>query len=471
MNKPLVLVVDDKPSMVGLVVRVLEDVAQVVAAGTVREALAVLARDAVAAIVCDLRLPDGDGLDILRASRARRPPPPFVLMTAYASVETAVSAMREGAFEYVTKPFDPDELREVVENALRLGASPAASDTAAGLGPLLGRSARMRELFALLRRVAVTDTTVLVLGETGTGKELVARALHELSPRRDKPFFAINCAAIPRDLLESELFGHSRGAFTGAQADRAGLFESARGSTVLLDEIGDMRSSLQAKLTRVLESRAVRRVGDALERAVDVRIVAATHRDLRGMMSAGKFREDLWFRLNVCCLEVPPLRDRRDDIPLLAGRLLVERGAFVGSAARSFSPEAMERLVAYDWPGNVRELRSVAERAALVADGETIGVEALPAELREGTERPPMTDDYLATLSLRDAQELAKDEMNRRYLTGLLRKFEGDVAAVAGQAQVEPESVYRLLRRYGLSASPFRDAAPPSRRRRPVDGG
>lgn len=471
MSKPTVLVIDDKASMVGLVVRVLEEVAQVVPAGSVREAQAVLQRQAVDAIVCDLRLPDGDGLDVLRTSRALRPTPPFLLMTAFASVDTAVQAMREGAYDYVTKPFDPDDLRSLVEGALACSrlANPGPQASTEGLGPLLGQSPKMRETFALLRRVAPTNTTVLVLGETGTGKELVARALHELSPRSKRPFFAINCAAIPEALLESELFGHARGAFTGAQADRPGLFESAEGSTLLLDEIGDMRGSLQAKLTRVLETRAVRRVGDARERPVDMRIVAATHRNLRAMIHDGRFREDLWFRLNVCCLELSPLRERREDIPLLAAHFLSERGPVVGSRATGFSQEATERLIAYDWPGNVRELRSVVERAALLETRDLIGAASLPVEIRGGGDPIHLTDDYLTGLSLQNAQDLARDEMNRRYLTVLLRKLGGDISAVAAQAGIERESVYRLLRRYGLSAGPFReptDKPPTSRRRR-----
>jgi two-component system response regulator HydG len=447
--------------MVGLAVRVLEDLAQVVAAGSVREALAVLQREAVDAIVCDLRLPDGDGLEILRAAKALVPPPPFLLMTAFASVETAVQAMREGAYDYVTKPFDPEDLRALVEGALACSRAAHPTDPHAleGLGPLLGKSPKMRGLFAMLQRVAASSTTILVMGETGTGKELVARALHDLSPRRKRPFFAINCAAIPRDLLESELFGHVRGAFTGAQSDRPGLFESAEGSTLLLDEIGDMRTALQAKLTRVLETRAVRRVGDARERGVDVRIVAATHQDLRAMVKDGRFREDLWFRLNVCCLELPPLRERREDIPLLASHFLSERGPLVGATATAFSPEALDRLVAYHWPGNAREMRSVVERAALLETGAVIGAASLPREVTgEGTHLAP-TDDYLGGLSLREAQDLSRDEMNRRYLTVQLRRLGGDVSAVAAQAGIERESVYRLLRQYGLLAGPFREAA------------
>lgn len=456
--KPRALVVDDKTSMVGLVARVLEGCAETVAAGTVREAIAVLERDRVDAVICDLRLPDGDGLEVLRAVKRQQLPPPFILMTAYASVETAVAAMRSGAYDYVTKPFDPQDLRGLVEGALL--KSPRAVAAPPGLGPLLGRSPKMTALFDVLRKIAPSAATVLVQGETGTGKELVARAIHELSPRSHRPFFAIDCGAVPRELLEAELFGHTRGAFTGAATERAGLFEAAQGSTLLLGEIGDLGLPLQAKLKRVLERRVIRRLGDAHERPIDIRIVATTHRKLRDAIDDGRFREDLWFRLSACSVDIPPLRERREDIPLLAVRALEERGPMVGARATSLSTEVMERLVAYDWPGNVRELRGVIERAALVEPGERIEVASLPSDIRVDPAEHPLTDAYLANLSLQGAHELARDEMNRRYLTLLLRKHGGDVAEVAGAAEVERESVYRLLRKYGLSAGGFRERPP-----------
>ena len=459
---PVVLVVDDKPNMLGLLVKVLKPVARVIAAKNVRDAIAVLEREPVAVVVCDLRMPDGDGLEVLRGMKSRNIEAPFILMTGYATVATAVQAMREGAFDYVTKPFDPDDLRGLVERALAQSAvlahTPEPSTPPVGMGLLLGRSAAMREVFRLIERIAPTDATVVILGETGTGKELVARALHEASGRSGKPFFAVNCAAIARSLIESELFGYTRGSFTGATTDRAGIFEAAHKSTLLLDEIGELRASLQAKLTRVLEERAVKRIGDSRERPIDVRLVAATHRNLREMVKSGAFREDLWFRLNVCVIELPPLRERPDDIPLLAAHFLAERAPIVRSAAVSFSPAAMAALTQYPWPGNVRELRSVVERAAILASESEIGQEALPPEIRGAlpASQAAATDERIFDLSLGEAVKVSRDKTSRQYVIGVLRRFQGDVTAAATHAGVERESFYRLMRRYNLAASDFR---------------
>ena len=459
---PVVLVVDDKPNMLGLLVKVLKPVARVIAAKNVRDAIAVLEREPVAVVVCDLRMPDGDGLEVLRGMKSRNIEAPFILMTGYATVATAVQAMREGAFDYVTKPFDPDDLRGLVERALAQSAvlahTPEPSTPPVGMGLLLGRSAAMREVFRLIERIAPTDATVVILGETGTGKELVARALHEASGRSGKPFFAVNCAAIARSLIESELFGYTRGSFTGATTDRAGIFEAAHKSTLLLDEIGELRASLQAKLTRVLEERAVKRIGDSRERPIDVRLVAATHRNLREMVKSGAFREDLWFRLNVCVIELPPLRERPDDIPLLAAHFLAERAPIVRSAAVSFSPAAMAALTQYPWPGNVRELRSVVERAAILASESEIGQEALPPEIRGAlpASQAAATDERIFDLSLGEAVKVSRDKTSRQYVIGVLRRFHGDVTAAATHAGVERESFYRLMRRYNLAASDFR---------------
>ncbi len=462
-DRPKILVVDYKPNMVGLLVKVLTPVGDVLTAGSVHEANAVIARDGIAAVVCDLRMPDGDGLEVLRALRARPSSAPFILMTAFASVDTAVQAMREGAYDYVTKPADPDDMRALVERALAeskiLGSTPSGESTDEGYGALLGHSDRMREVFRMIDRIAPTDATVLVLGETGTGKELVARAIHERSKRADAPFFAINCAAIARSLIESELFGYVRGSFTGAATDRPGIFEAASGSTLLLDEIGDLRSSIQAKLTRLLEERAVKRIGETRERPVDVRLVAATHRDLRAMVKEGSFREDLWFRLNVCIIDLPPLRERRDDIPALARHFLAERGPLVRSQASRFGERAMAALLAYAWPGNVRELRSAIERAAIMATGEEIDFEALPPELRNAPSvQAPLAGNgsRLAEMPLRAALSAARDDVTREYVVAVLRRFDGDVAAAASHAQIERESFYRLMRRFAVVAGDYR---------------
>ncbi len=463
-DAPGILVVDDKPNMVGLLTKVVGPVGRVVPAGSVREATDALARETIAVVVCDLRMPDGDGLEVLRALRGRGSTAPFILMTAYATVGTAVQAMREGAYDYVTKPFDPDDIRAIVERALAqaeiLAPVPSADPETDGYGALLGRSPRMREVFRLIDRIAPTDATVLVLGETGTGKELVARAIHDRSPRAQHPFFAVNCAAIARSLLESELFGYAKGSFTGAAGDRPGVFEASSRSTLLLDEIGELRLSVQAKLTRVLEERAVKRLGETRERPLDVRLVGATHRDLPAMVKAGTFREDLWFRLNVCVITLPPLRDRHEDIPMLARNFLAERGPLVRSRASRFSDPAMAALEAYAWPGNVRELRSAVERSAILATGEQIQFEDLPPELRNAPSvqqrRAPPIEPVPATGPLQAALAEARDATTRGYIVAVLRRFGGDVVGAATHAGIERESFYRLMRRHGVVAADYR---------------
>jgi two-component system response regulator HydG len=460
--KPTVLVVDDKANMLTLLAKVLGKSARVLTARGMRTALKLLETEAVTVVLCDLRMNDGDGLEVLQAVRSRWPGVPFILMTAYASVPTAVQAMREGAYDYVTKPFDPDELRVLVERAVAQaivleGTSP--SEDLETFGAMIGRSPAMRAVYQMIERVAPTDATALILGETGTGKELVARAIHERSARASARPITINCAAIPRSLIESELFGHARGSFTGATADRAGLFEEASGSTLFLDEIGELRPTLQAKLTRVLEERVVRRIGETRERKIDVRVIAATHRDLRTMIKTGSFREDLWFRLNVCVLELPPLRDRPEDIPLLARRFLAERATQARSTATRFSAAAMSALQAYRWPGNVRELKSAVERAVIIETQSEIRLESLPIELQGASplRLTSASDVDLAQLSYREAVDASREETNRRYLEAVLRRFRGDVSAAATHAGVERESFYRLLRRCGLSADDFRE--------------
>ena len=454
---PVVLVVDDKRNMVRLMSKVLRGDASVRTAESGADALRLLASEHIDVILCDLQMPDMDGLDVLRAVKRLSPTSEFILMTAFASVGTAVEALRLGAYDYLTKPFEPDAARAVVLRALgRVSLAqpelPASDEVLPGL---LARSRSMRELGDLVRRVAASDATALVLGETGTGKERVARALHELSPRASGRFVALNCAAIPAELLESELFGHAKGAFTGAVRDRVGLFEEAHQGSLFLDEIGDMRLSLQAKLTRVLDERAVRRVGETHERAVDVRLVAATHRDLEGMLESQAFREDLWYRLNVALIRIPPLRERREDVELLAGHFLRQHAE--GSRGRrfsGFSSAALDALRAYDWPGNVRQLRAAVERACVLSRGERIEVQDLPPEVL-ATSRP-VDEPGLAALPWADALERGRADMARGYLEAVLRRFDGQIAEAAAHAGVERESFYRLLRKYGVDAAAFR---------------
>jgi two-component system response regulator HydG len=381
---PVVLVVDDKRNMVRLMSKVLRADATVRTAESGADALRLLAREQVDVILCDLKMPDMDGLEVLRASKRLQPGLEFILMTAFASVGTAVEALRMGAYDYLTKPFEPEAARAVVLRAMGRVSAARTAELAGGevLPGLLAGSRNMHQLAELVRRVADSDAIALILGETGTGKERVARALHQLSPRAQGRFVALNCAAIPADLLESELFGHSKGAFTGAVRDRSGLFEEADGGTLFLDEIGDMRLSLQAKLTRVLEERTIRRVGETQERKINVRLVAATHRDLEAMVKNETFREDLWYRLNVALIRIPPLRERREDVAMLAGHVLRERAeALRGRRIEGFTPAALDALRTYGWPGNVRQLRAAIERACVVAQQDRIDVRDLPPEI------------------------------------------------------------------------------------------
>jgi len=452
---PRVLVVDDKPNMLRLIRKVLAADAEVALAASGREAVAALRERPFDVVLCDLRMPDMDGLDVLRACRKLRPGAEFVLMTAYASVPTAVEALRLGAYDYLTKPFEPEQVRSVVLRAA--GRAVVAVEQGEELLPgIIGRSAPMRELAEIVRRIAPSTATALLLGETGTGKERVARALHRLSRRAERPFVAVNCAAIPADLIESELFGHARGAFTGAAADRPGLFERADGGTLFFDEIAELRSSLQAKLTRALEERAVRRLGESKERAVDVRIIAATHQDLEAMVERGTFRADLWYRLNVALIRIPPLRARREDIePLALHFLQACQDAATGGRLRGFTPAALSALNEYDWPGNVRQLRSAVERAALLARGDRIDVGDLPPELLGERAGAPRGEE-LASLSWQEAVAHGRREVARRYLTAVLRRYGGRVSEAAAHAGIERESFYRLMRRYGVSSDPDR---------------
>jgi len=384
-----VLVVDDEPGVRESLRMLLKDECEVVTAASASEALERLAAASPDVVLLDLVMPGRSGLDLLSDLRERSPEAEVVVLTATKTVATAVEAMKRGAADYVTKPFEVDALRLKVRRFLeqrdlereveRLRDEVAARDR---LGALLGRSAPMQQLFRAVRRVAGSRASILVRGESGTGKELVARAIHELGPRRDAPFVAVNCAAIPETLMESELFGHERGAFTDAREARMGKFEAAGGGTLFLDEIGEISPAVQAKLLRVLQERTIERLGGGRPIEVDVRIVAATNRDLEAAVAAGEFRSDLYYRINVVPLEVPPLRARRDDIPLLVASFLERLAADEGGPRRELSAEAWEALQRHDWPGNVRELENAIERATTLAEGPGIGLEDLPEEVR-----------------------------------------------------------------------------------------
>ncbi|MCB9543569.1 MAG: sigma-54 dependent transcriptional regulator [bacterium] len=356
-------------------------------------------------VITDLRMPGTHGMIVLERAIELQPDTPVIVMTAYASTDTAIKAMKIGAYDYFTKPFKLDEVKVVIEKALERRALVQenrklrqALDARDRFQGIIGRSQPMRDVFNLIKRVARTRTNVLILGESGTGKELVARAIHTQSERAGKPFLVINCAAIPENLLESELFGHRRGTFTGATSDREGLFQAADGGTLLLDEIGEMPLGMQVKLLRVLQERKVKAVGDLREVPVDVRVIAATNRDLAAEVRAGRFREDLYYRLNVISIELPSLRDRPSDIPLLAHHFLRKYAVEFDKPVRDIDPEAMQILLAHPFSGNVRELENLIERAVALEDGNRITPRSLPHGLRTTTTDPEARPPEAVTL-------------------------------------------------------------------------
>jgi DNA-binding NtrC family response regulator len=375
--------------------------------------------DGIAVIVTDLKMPRTDGLELLRRARERVPHAAVILITAYGTVETAVAALKEGAFDYLTKPVKPDDLANKVRQAVaqramaaEIACLHAQLNERYGFENLVGKSPAMRAVFEKVRLVADTKSTVLITGESGTGKELVARALHHNSGRRNKPFVPVNVTAIPETLVESELFGHEKGAFTGATERRVGLFQAAQGGTLFIDEIGDMNPGVQSKLLRAIETRRVMSVGSTKEVEVDVRVMAATNRNLHEDVRQGRFREDLYYRLKVVEIHLPPLRERPEDIPLLVRYFLDEIARENRRPVRDIAPEALDLLLAYNWPGNVRELRNTLEGIIVLATRERIEVSDLPEQLRQGASaqaliRPGMTMADIEKEAIRRALEQA----------------------------------------------------------------
>jgi DNA-binding NtrC family response regulator len=456
-----VLVVDDKDTNLSLLARILSPELDVTTAADGARALALVAAVDFDVVLTDIKMPGADGMAVLHETRRARPDTEVVLMTAFGSVESAVAAMKAGAYDYLTKPFEPDEVLLIVQRAverrrLRVQARDlrVALEGAARFENLVAQSPAMRRVIELMRRAADSDATVLVTGESGTGKEVVARAIHLASARRPRRFVPVNCGAVPEALVESELFGHVKGAFTGAAAAHAGLFGEADGGTIFLDELGELPLAMQVKLNRALQERAVRPVGGTEERAIDVRVVAATNVDLKAAAAAGRFREDLYYRLAIFPLHIPPLRDRREDIPALAA-LFLERHARADRAIEGFTPEALAALAEHDWPGNVRELENVVQRALVVSDGPRIGVGALPEDLGA---RPPAAapSARLEQLTYREVVDLAKDRATRDYLVALMKDLGGNVTAAAERAGIERESMHRLLRRHAIRSEDFK---------------
>jgi two-component system response regulator PilR (NtrC family) len=427
--KARILVVDDEQSMREfLEIFFRGEGYEVVTAPDVDSAQVALDADDFDVVISDIQMPGRSGLELLHAVKDAAPQTVVIMITAFATTETAITAMKQGAYDYVTKPFKVDELRLVVEKALEKRLLSAENQRLrtelrkeSRRRQLVGKSRAMEQLYELVGRVANTKTNVLIGGESGTGKELVARAIHDQSDRREQPFVAVNCGAIPENLLESELFGHVKGAFTGAVQNKAGLFESAHRGTLFLDEIGELPPSLQVKLLRVIQDKAVRRVGGTSDHQVDVRIVAATNRRLEEEVSASRFREDLYYRLNVIQIELPPLRERADDIPLLVQHFVEKYAAELGKPVRGFSDEALRRLVDHPFPGNVRELENLVERAVALSQGDVIGPESLPQAVLE----PPVRG-LSARLPLEGSNlDSLVNEFERGLLEEALRQSRG----------------------------------------------
>jgi two-component system response regulator GlrR len=438
-----ILVVDDDAALLRLLsLRLQKEGFEVSEAASGEEALGRLAATIPDLVITDMRMGGMDGLALFEAVNRRHPALPVIILTAHGNIPDAVHATRKGVFSYLTKPFEARALMIEVERALELAAPAPEGDDDWRLG-IVTRSAAMERVLAEARMVARNDAAVLLAGESGTGKELLARAIHEASPRRDAPFVAVNCGAIPEALLESELFGHVKGAFTGALRDHKGLFQSAGGGTIFLDEIGDMPLALQVKLLRVLQEREVRPVGATQSIKIDVRVISATHRDLRAEAAAGRFRDDLYYRLNVVGLALPSLASRREDIPLLATHFLTLIAARYGKPAGTFAPDAMQRLVAGAWKGNVRELQNVVEKCVALCPTPVV-----PAALVERAMEGP-TDDMTSFDEARRAFEL-------EYLTRLLRMTQGNVTQAARLAKRNRSDFYTLLGRHQLDPAEFK---------------
>lgn len=443
-EKPKILVVDDEPEMLNILEKFLKSNGyQVTTCRTAQEALNAVRVTDFDVVVTDVRMPGMSGEALLAELKRMKPAQVVIVMTAYGSIDSAVAAMKLGAFDYITKPFKMEEFlvrigKGVQERQLRdeVAELRRQAHERYEFANIIGKSKAMQEIFALVRRIADTDTTVLIRGKTGTGKELIARAIHAHSSRRSKPFVAINCGAIPETLLESELFGHEKGAFTGALTTKKGLFEEAHGGTILLDEIGEIPPSIQVKLLRVLQEKEIKRVGGTENIKVDVRVLAATSRDLEAAIRAGQFREELFYRLNVIPIFLPDLKDRREDIPLLVEHFIRKYSKQAAGRIKGITKEALALLMNYDWPGNVRELENVIERAVIMAKGEQIEV----ADVKRSLPVTPLQTAVAKTM----------EEFEKEHIAQVLKEVGGQRNKAAQILGIDRKTLYLKIKKYGL---------------------
>ena len=451
-----VLVVDDEEDMLDNCSRIISRLGfECLTATDSARAVSIIEAELPYIILTDFAMPGRNGLDILRLAKGIDPDVVVMLVSGYATIPSVVEAMKEGAFDYLPKPFSADQLTVALERAVKhrslseenrfLRSQLAQSH---GLDGMIGASLPMRRIFDTIIKVAATDANILIYGESGTGKELAARSIHKNSKRGGRPFLPVDCASLPENLLESELFGHEKGTFTGADSTRPGLLEFADGGTFFLDEIGEMGVNLQAKILRVLQERQFRMVGGRRFIDADIRVIAATNRDLLEGIRKGTFREDLYYRLNVIRIDLPPLRERIGDVPLLANHFLQEYGA-AASAPIGISPEAMLLLAAYSWPGNVRELQNIMSRATALTSGSVITPADLPDNIREAGGREGASD---GRLSFKDAKRRWTASFEKEYLSGLLKRNKGNISRAAKEAGIDRKTIHRLVKKYGITA-------------------
>jgi len=453
--KTILVVDDEKNYLLVLSALLTEEGYEVITTLDPYKALQMMDEVSPALVMTDMKMPGISGLELLKAVKKKRPLIPVIMLTAFGTVEAAVEAMKSGAFHYILKPFQNDEIKLLVKRALEMSELMEEKSylnqelsSRFGLGGLVVESDAMRKIYSLIEQVALTKTTVLIQGESGTGKELVARAIHNKSPRKTRPFIAINCGALSETLLESEMFGHEKGAFTGATAQKKGRFEMADGGTLFLDEIGTMSPALQVRLLRVLQEQAFERVGGTRTIKVDVRIIAASNQNLKKLIDTGSFREDLYYRLNVFSINLPPLRERRDDILPLANYFLKLYSNEIGKSIESISPEAAERIRRYPWPGNVRELKNAVERAVVVCSGKTIGLSDLPSLDSK------MEPNRLGSGISFDASKplpVYLEEIERKVIAEALSQSNGIQAKAAKLLGISPTSLQYKLNKYNLS--------------------
>ena len=456
-----ILIVDDEPEMVENCVRILRPGGhQCLTATDPHAALTLVENERPDVLLTDLTMPGMTGTELLRRAHEVDAALPAIVITAFATIESAVSAVREGAFDYLPKPFSAEQLRVAVDRALRQRRLQLENQSLRqqlhetfGFDNIIGRSPAMARIFELVRKAARSEANILILGESGTGKELIARAIHANSPRASRPFVPVDCASLPEQLLESELFGHEKGAFTGAIRTKPGLIETAAGGTLFLDEIGELPLALQSKFLRALQERQIRRVGGTHLVDVDIRVVSATNRDLQGAIAKGQFREELYYRINVVAIELPPLRERAGDVRLLAHAFLRRYG---GSRLTSIDEDALAALEEYAWPGNVRELQNIVERGCALAEGESFRRRDLPDYVVQDR-RPAATaradGPGIATrtdLSLKDAKERWMETLEGAYLRDVLARHDGNVSAAAKTAGIDRKTFHRLINKYRL---------------------